>query len=146
MIAMGEYAHTGETPYMIPGRMGKDPAKTMCRECPLRKDAVPGALGGYSPMMYLLMLHSPADVACHMSKGFQDREHDQQRSCTGVAAYRANTGSKALGHAQEATDSIAGMLLVRVMAFQSPNEFIMHHDGPEGARENWSRQPRQKED
>lgn len=63
-----------------------------CVECPLRRDSAPGYLGGYTPEMYLEVLHSPASIACHSSPGFHEGDIGRQRHCTGVAAYRANVG------------------------------------------------------
>lgn len=129
---------------MIPGRMGRPPARKTCRECPLRKDANRGALGGWTPMMYLRGLFGPADIACHLSSGFKDGERERQKSCTGVAAFRANvsgweasSGVHPLSHAKEAVDAIAGEAETRAECFSDPNEFLAHHDVPEGAAQNW---------
>jgi hypothetical protein len=107
-----------------PGRMGELPAKLPCVECPLARASVPGRLGGYTADQYLDILHGVADIACHLSPGFP---HDltNQRSCTGVAMYRANVGIKAWGHAQEAVDQTGPD---RKLAFASPREFKEHHD------------------
>lgn len=66
--------------------------KTACAECPLRKDSKPGYLGGYSPDMYLEAMLSPASIACHASKGFNEHNIATQKHCYGVAAFRANVG------------------------------------------------------
>lgn len=63
-----------------------------CAECPLRKDSKPGYLGGYSPDMYLEAMLSPASIACHSSKGFDEHNIATQKHCYGVSAFRANVG------------------------------------------------------
>lgn len=67
-------------------------SKSPCRECPFRRDSVPGYLGGYTPEMYLDAVKSPASLACHCSPGFHEGEIERQRVCTGLAAFRANIG------------------------------------------------------
>lgn len=81
-----------ETP-IIPVAKGMQRAiKTPCVECPFRRDSASGYLGGYTPEMYLDAVKSPASLACHRSKGFHEGEIEQQRLCTGLAAFRANIG------------------------------------------------------
>jgi hypothetical protein len=112
----------------------QEASKTPCVECPLRRDSVPGYLGGYTPEMYVEMLHGPASVACHKSPGFQERQIERQRHCTGVAAYRAN-----VGHITIALHPVAGYVVTsahdstvlvgedRENYFASPLEFVRHH-------------------
>lgn len=66
--------------------------KVPCVECPFRRDSAPGYLGGYTPEMYMDVTFSPASLACHKSNGFHEGEIERQRVCTGIAAFRANTG------------------------------------------------------
>jgi hypothetical protein len=106
-----------------PGACGELPAKLPCVECPLAKTAIPGRLGGYSVDQYLYILHSIADIACHMSPGFPD-VLATQRSCTGVAMYRANCGVIASGHAEQATRHIGKNYEV---GFAHQREFRNHH-------------------
>lgn len=68
------------------------PSKTLCNECPLRVDSEPGNLGGWTPTMYIRGMHAVPDFACHMSRGFNQQDLEQMRSCTGVANFRCNTG------------------------------------------------------
>jgi hypothetical protein len=105
------------------------PAPTPCRECPLRRDSAPGYLGGYTPEMYLKVMHGPASIACHSSPGFHEGDVGRQRHCTGVAAYRANVGHicQVIGHttgAQSATEAIGPD---RDTYFATPEEFTAHH-------------------
>lgn len=104
----------------------------LCVECPLRRDAKPGYLGGYSPEMYLEALHSGASIACHMSPGFREGVLETQRHCTGVAAYRANVGVVAMveGHitrAHESTRIVGDADKVTFYVFDSPESFYAHH-------------------
>lgn len=125
------------------GAMGRPPAKVPCIECPLRKDAAPGALGGWTPTQYLKGLHGPADIACHLSKGFASGDHARQRSCTGVAAYRAAVGwaetgvAHPLSHARVAVDQVKDFEEGRALSFDNPNAFILHHHVQEGQDADW---------
>lgn len=74
------------------GYFGNLPAKGTCAECPMRRDSKRGALGGWTPEMYIEALGGLPDIACHLSKGFDVRNPEEQRSCTGVANFRCNTG------------------------------------------------------
>jgi hypothetical protein len=112
----------------------RDPAPTPCRECPLRRDSASGYLGGYTPEMYIEVLHSPASLACHCSPGFHEGTIETQRHCTGVAAYRANVGHIAqVGGlptgAHRATQIIGADTETY---FASPEEFIAHHKPGQG--------------
>jgi hypothetical protein len=99
------------------------PAKDPCKECPVARAALPGALGGYTPEQYLEVLHGPADLACHMSPGFPD-DVTRQRSCTGVAMYRANCGLAPAGRSAYDAVQATGP---DDRAFASPEEFARHH-------------------
>ena len=61
------------------------PAKTQltkaCSDCPLRRDALQGWLGGYSPEEYAALCHSDEVVECHVHAGSR---------CAGLAIYRRN--------------------------------------------------------
>ncbi len=129
---------------LVHGALGRIPAKVPCVECPLRRDANPGALGGWTPTMYLTALHGPADIACHLSKGFGS-DLSKQRSCAGVAAYRASlnvTSAHPLSHARAASDYVRGLgaggdRRALDMCFDSPNAFMLHHAVPEGEAAQW---------
>lgn len=112
---------------LIAGKFGHLPAAGTCAECPLRRDSEPGALGGWTVMMYLDGLYGIADFACHTSKGFMPGRREEMRSCTGVANFRCNTGIAKLlprGNAKRAADH-AGPDTIDV--FKTPREFARHH-------------------
>jgi len=125
--------HTKEdTGGLVAAPAMKDCTQALCVECPLRRDAVPGYLGGYSPEMYLAVLHSPASIACHMTPGFRERDISRQHHCTGVAAYRANVGHIAqidgTPTGAHRSTQISGQLPgVPERVFASPQEFFDHH-------------------
>lgn len=98
--------------------------KASCAECPLRRDSIAGYLGGYSPEMYLDVLHGDASLACHSSKGFHQGTIETQHVCTGVAAYRANVGHVCFSTAHDSTVAIGED---REHYFGSPSEFHDHH-------------------
>lgn len=104
-------------------------AKAPCAECPLRRDSAAGHLGGYSPAMYIEVLHGPASLACHSSKGFAIGDVGEQRHCTGVAAFRANVGHVAQidGHETGAHRSTLAIGEDRETYFATDAEFVAHH-------------------
>lgn len=53
-----------------------------CSDCPLRRDALPGWLGGSTTEQYARLCHSDAVVGCHVHAGSR---------CAGLAIYRRNT-------------------------------------------------------
>lgn len=109
---------------MRQGGFGNLPTKRPCIECPLRRDSKPGALGGYEPWQYIEVLHSIGDIACHLSPGFPHNPAEQ-RSCTGVAMYRANCEVTPLArNSQAAVDHVG---IDRVAVFDDPAEFLYHH-------------------
>jgi hypothetical protein len=106
-----------------PGKFGRLPTKKPCVDCPLARTATPGALGGYTVQQYVDVLYSFADIACHLSPGFPNNL-PEQRSCTGVAMFRANLGIPASGQAAKAVRHVGAN---REAAFASLEEFTAHH-------------------
>ncbi len=53
-----------------------------CSDCPMRRDALPGWLGGYTAEQYAHLCHSDLVIDCHSHSG---------SSCAGVSIYRRNT-------------------------------------------------------
>lgn len=123
------------------------PAKVACQGCPWRKDAVPGALGGWTPTMYLEAAHGPADIACHMAKHFEghverhcDPDSDKPRSCGGLAAFRKNIGVNVAHPMSSASIAVEAMDERGCRdVFENPNEFMLHHEVNEGRAENFWR-------
>jgi hypothetical protein len=107
----------------VPAGFGQPPTKMPCPECPLARTAIRGALGGYTVAQYLEVLHGPADLACHLSKGFP-ANRAEQRSCTGVAMFRANLGLHPAGGAMRAVQLVGEN---REAVFASPEDFAAHH-------------------
>ena len=105
------------------------PLRQACNECPLRRDSKPGYLGGYTPEMYIEILHSPASIACHSSPGFHEGDIARQRSCTGVAAFRANVDHVCQMHGQTTHAQLATEIIGpdRDKFFASDDEFVKHH-------------------
>jgi hypothetical protein len=55
--------------------------RTPCSDCPFRRDAIPGWLGGKTPMEFVMQAHGEVIYPCHAKIGPQ---------CAGMAIYRAN--------------------------------------------------------
>ena len=83
-----------------------------CGDCPLRRDALPAWLGGFTPDQYAQLLHSERQIDCHTLTGPQ---------CAGAAIYRANIYKK--------PRDPAVLVLPRdtVAVFASPAEFLAYH-------------------
>lgn len=89
--------------------------KKPCHDCPWRRKAIAGWLGGETAQGWLAHAHGDGIVPCHTVKG------KPQPQCVGVATYRANV-------AKSPRDATA----LRVKAdregvFARPDEFLSHH-------------------
>lgn len=60
--------------------------KKPCDDCPFRRNAIPGWLGGYTPRQFTLMAHGDSRMFCHTLK----RDKENWHECAGAAIYRAN--------------------------------------------------------
>lgn len=52
-----------------------------CSDCPMRRDSLPGWLGGATPEQYGHLAHSDEQVQCHVHAGSR---------CAGMSIYRTN--------------------------------------------------------
>jgi hypothetical protein len=79
-----------------------------CHDCPMRRNAIPGWLGGMTPADYRTLCHSDAPVDCHAIKGTQ---------CAGVAIYRTNVVKRAEFRLPADHEAV----------FSTPMEFVEWH-------------------
>lgn len=122
-----EEAERNAKPMLISGKIGHLPAKSTCTQCPFRKDSERGKLGGYTPTMYVDVIIGVADLACHMSKGFDVRNIEAQRSCTGLANFRCNIGLIDRLPRGNSLDSALHAGPNTKDVFDSLTEFYRHH-------------------
>ncbi len=82
-----------------------------CSDCPMRRDALNGWLGGATPEEYARLAHSDAIVKCHVHGNVQ---------CAGMAIYRRNVCKRV---------DPPGLVLPadREEVFSTPMEFLEHH-------------------
>lgn len=90
---------------------GKKQHTNPCHDCPMRRNAIPGWLGGATPNEYRTLCHSDAPVACHAIMWTQ---------CAGVAIYRTNTVKSAEFRLPANHEAV----------FSTPMEFIDWHENP----------------
>lgn len=89
-----------------------------CSDCPLRRDALRGWLGGNTPEQYARLCHSDEVVECHVHAGSR---------CAGLAIYRRNTcKSQPQEHALPADHEAV---------FSNVMEFTEYHSAKTGAKE-----------
>lgn len=81
-----------------------------CTDCPLRRDALRGWLGGATPEDYARLCHSDEVVDCHVHAGSR---------CAGLAIYRSNVAKWQPQHHRLDAD--------RDAIFASRQEFLDHH-------------------
>lgn len=87
--------------------------KKPCSDCPLRRDAVPGWLGGTgTPEEWAQCLHSDNPMLCHVHAGAQ---------CAGAAIYRANVCKS------PRDKSVLLLPQDREKVFVSPMQFVDYH-------------------
>lgn len=82
-----------------------------CSDCPMRRDALNGWLGGASAHDYARLAHSEAIVKCHVHSNVQ---------CAGMAIYRKNV-------AKRVADGGLVLPADHAAVFSTPMEFITHH-------------------
>jgi hypothetical protein len=87
-----------------------------CHDCPWRRDAPSGWLGGLSAQEWIAEAHGEARIDCHTVNG------DPQPQCAGAAIYRANVCKRVRD--PEAVHLKAD----RKTVFSNPNEFKEHHE------------------
>lgn len=88
-----------------------------CSDCPLRRDALNGWLGGATPEQYARLCHSDAVVECHMHAGSR---------CAGLAIYRRNVAKSQPKEHELPKDHDT--------IFSTPMEFIAHHSATPGTK------------
>jgi hypothetical protein len=88
--------------------MSRKQHKTPCSDCPMRRDALPGWLGGSTVDEYVMLCHSDHPVNCHVIVNQQ---------CAGLAIYRTNVVKRAEFRLPED----------HVKVFSTPMEFREHH-------------------
>jgi predicted dithiol-disulfide oxidoreductase (DUF899 family) len=95
-----------------------------CRECPWLRDSRPGHLGPIDADDWLLVAHSDAPIACHMTLTCDDPawETPGLRQCAGSAQFRSNVfkspRNPAVATADQRDDS---------QVFGTSDEFREHH-------------------
>lgn len=89
--------------------------KKPCHDCPWRRVALPGWLGGAEPTDWIADAHGEARIACHTVVG------DPQPQCVGAAIYRANN------HKLPRDRTILRAEANHDTVFSSPGEFMEHH-------------------
>lgn len=84
-----------------------------CGDCPWRRDALAGWLGGFTPESWIATAHGDQRVMCHTKKGPQ---------CAGAAIYRANVCKVSRD------DGALRLKADRKKVFSTPSEFLEYHD------------------
>lgn len=92
--------------------------KRPCHDCPFRRAALVGWLGGSTPEEYLRLAHTETVIDCHACVG----PKGQALQCAGVAVYRANVLKSPPEGAIELPKDKANV-------FATPMEFLSHHAG-----------------
>lgn len=88
--------------------VGKAQHTKPCHDCPMRRSAIPGWLGGATSEEYRRLCHSDVPVDCHAIKNTQ---------CAGVAIYRSNVVQRAPYRLPADREAV----------FATPMEFIDWH-------------------
>ncbi len=86
-----------------------------CGDCPWRRDAVRGWLGGHKPMDWILSAIGDGIIHCHTKKG------DPHPQCAGAATFRTNVSKRPRDR--------SALLLPKdtKRVFGDPKEFIEYH-------------------
>lgn len=104
--------------------------KAPCNECPFRKVAPPGWLGGGEDGLaskYLAVAHSDTNLACHKSPGYAADKASEMRPCAGLALYRRNVCKSPRDPWAARAKKMVGDEH-RTEVFATPAEFMARHD------------------
>ncbi len=103
-------------------------ADTPCKQCPMRRKSMPGWLGSDVPEHFIQVVHSEANMPCHLTVDYAEPGWEDQlapggdaRACAGVAIYRANVGKL------PRDASVRRLKPDKKTVFASPREFVEHH-------------------
>jgi hypothetical protein len=102
--------------------------RVACAECPWRKEAPAGWLGGHSAEFYADALALNEAPACHMSDF--GPFNPQTAFCAGALAVAKNSAIS-LHHAAGDADSAKQEILRRDDCFANVRDFYRHHTGEE---------------
>ncbi len=94
------------------GKVAKNQHKTPCSDCPFRRDAVRGWLGGESSENYYMLARYKPIMTCHVRLTQQ---------CAGAAIFRANTCTSVRG------EGVLELPRNTKVVFANPIEFLAHH-------------------
>lgn len=86
--------------------------KKPCSDCPFRRDALAGWLGGQTPEHFMRLAMSDSPEPCHATIGPQ---------CAGIAIFRANICKV------PRDPEVLQLPRDKEAVFAWPNEFIEHH-------------------
>lgn len=98
--------------------------KKPCKDCPFRKDSIPGYLGGYEIESYAEPVEYGIPTSCHLT----DRgiHHPKTAFCAGSLSTLAAEGKAEPGSLYEKPIAEVGP---REDTFSSPEEFRKYHEG-----------------
>lgn len=106
-----------------------------CDDCPWLRSSLPGWLGPFSPHEWVELAHGEQPIACHKTikntndEGEGDWTDPAMRQCRGAAIYRTNVCKSPRDSAIATIDAAD-----RELVFSWRDEFIQHHDVPNGVR------------
>jgi hypothetical protein len=99
--------------------------KVCCSECPWRKSAPAGWLGGHSPEFYADAVQANEVPACHLRDHGPDS--DETAMCAGALSVMSNAASSAWK--TPGGDEARKLVGKREDTFRHPAEFYAHHAG-----------------
>lgn len=99
--------------------------KQPCRECPYRRESLPGYLGEASPEQFMATTMEDHQMPCHLTVDY-DREDweeglDEAEQCAGAAIFFANLCK--LSRDRDRMKLPAD----REQVFSNPQQFLEHH-------------------
>lgn len=98
-----------------------------CKECPWRKNSIPGWLGASTPLEFLALSESEARMPCHLTVDYEQDDWREQAEtapqCAGRAIHFAN-------RCREPQDpSLLRLKPDYEAVFSNPLDFYKHHGG-----------------
>lgn len=86
-----------------------------CHDCPWRRAAIPGWLGGATPETFLAQGQGDMPMECHCQKSSEGKQWE----CVGAAVFRSNICKRPRFAMTQPRDTVT--------VFASSEEFLKHH-------------------
>lgn len=105
-----------------------------CKECPWRKDSIPGWLGDSTPLEFLQLNESEQHMPCHLTVDYESDDWEElvqdAPACAGRLVHLKNRCKQPMD--PSLAEAMKGVEADHDKIFFDPSEFFRHHGGKGG--------------